>query len=112
MAVDGWVFLPLEAGRGLLPVAAISHVTAAGDYTLVHSTAGERHVVLKTMREWEERLPRARFLRVHRGTIVNLTRVARVEPWSNYTYRVFLEGVAEPLTMSRHYARRAERLLG
>lgn len=60
----------------------------------------------------EARLPRSSFLRIHRSALINLKRVERVEPWSNYKYRVFLEGVREPLLMSRHYARKASRLLG
>ena len=112
LEVDDWLFLPLEGGRGFLQVESISHVVAARDYTVVHTVEGGRHMVPKTLKEWEARLPASRFLRIHRGTIVNLKRVERVEPWSNYTYRVFLEGVEDPLTMSRHYARRAERLLG
>lgn len=112
LEVDDWLFLPLEGGRGFLQVGTIGHVTAARDYTVVHTVDGGRHTVPRTLKEWEARLPASRFLRIHRGTIVNLQRVERVEPWSNYTYRVFLSGVDEPLIMSRHYAKRAERLLG
>lgn len=111
LEVDDWLFLPADGGRAFVQVADITHVTAAGDYTTVH-TAGERYMVLKTMKEWEARLPAARFLRIHRGTIVDMKRVERVEPWSSYTWRVHLAGVDESLSMSRHYARRAERLLG
>lgn len=111
LAADDWLFLPMGGGRGFLQVADIGHVTAAGDYTVVHTTRGESHRVPRTLKEWEERLPATRFLRIHRGTIVNLKRIDRVEPWSNYTHRVHLEGVVGPLMMSRHYARRAERLL-
>lgn len=112
LELDDWLFLPLESGRGFLQVRSIGHVTAARDYTVVHTVESGRHMVPKTLKEWEARLPKSRFLRIHRGTIVNLKRVERVEPWSNYTYRVWLTGVEEPLMMSRHYAKRAERLLG
>lgn len=112
LEMDDWLFLPLEGGRGFLQVSDIAHVTADGDYTIVHTVAGERHRVPRALKKWEARLPASGFLRIHRGTIVNLGRVRRVEPWSNYTYRVYMEGVRRPLTMSRHYARRAQRLLG
>ncbi|MFW6079447.1 MAG: LytR/AlgR family response regulator transcription factor [Gemmatimonadota bacterium] len=109
---DDWLFLRLSDGRGFIKVAEISHITAEGDYTAVHTTAGERHLILQPLRRWEARLPSTHFLRIHRGSIVNLECVERVEPWSNYTYRIHLRGRAEPLTMSRSYAKRAERLLG
>jgi DNA-binding LytR/AlgR family response regulator len=38
--------------------------------------------------------------------------VKRVEPWSNYTYLVFLDGTEEPLVMSRRYAAQAKKRLG
>lgn len=112
LGMADWMFLPLEGGRGFLQVSDIGHVAAEGDYTLIHTIGGERHRVPRTLKTWEARLPASGFLRIHRGTIVNLGRVERVEPWSNYTYRVYLEGVGRPLIMSRHYARRAQRLLG
>jgi DNA-binding LytR/AlgR family response regulator len=40
----------------------------------------------------------------HRSTIINIEFVERVEKWFNYSFRVHLRGVKEPLTMSRRYA--------
>lgn len=112
LTMDDWMFLPLEGGRGFLQVSDIRHIAADGDYTVVHTLDGKRHRVPRALKTWEARLPASGFLRIHRATIVNMGRIDRVEPWSNYTYRVYLEGVRGPLVMSRHYARRAQRLLG
>lgn len=109
---DDWLFLRFGSGRGFLKVAEISHVTAEGDYTAVYTTLGERHLILKPLREWASRLPEPHFLRIHRNALINLARIEHVEPWSNYTYRIYLRGYAEPLVMSRSYAKRAEHLLG
>ncbi len=108
---EDWLFLSVGRRRRFLRVNTISHIVAAGDYSIVHTLDGEEVRVGRSLRRWQERLPNSHFLRVHRSSIVNLERVTRVEPWSNYTYRVYLRGVDGPLTMSRHYARRAERLL-
>lgn len=108
---EDWLFLSVGRQRRFLRVSDISHVTAAGDYSIVHTLDGEEIRVGRPLRQWQERLPGSHFLRIHRSSIVNLDRVTRVEPWSNYTHRVYLSGVKRPLTMSRHYARRAERLL-
>lgn len=112
LTMDDWMFLPLEDGRGFLQVSDIGHIAADGDYTVVHTLDGKHHRVPRTLKTWEVRLPASGFLRIHRATIVNMGRIERVEPWSNYTYRVYVEGVRGPLIMSRHYARRAQRLLG
>jgi DNA-binding LytR/AlgR family response regulator len=46
---------------------------------------------------------------VHRSTIVNLEFVERVEEWSHFSYRLYLRGIAEPVTMSRRYAGQLKR---
>jgi two-component system response regulator LytT len=51
-------------------------------------------------------LPETAFARVHRSTIVNLEYVDRVEEWSHFSYRLYLRGTSEPVTMSRRYAGR------
>ena len=72
---------------------------------MTKNTSGPRALPSgKSLVEWERRLPAEDFLRVHRGAIVNLRHVDRVEPWSNYSYRVHLRGWDEPITMSRRYA--------
>jgi DNA-binding LytR/AlgR family response regulator len=61
-------------------------------------------LVLKLLSEWEEQLPEKHFARIHRSTIINIEFVERVEKWFNYSFKVHLRGVKEPLTMSRRCA--------
>jgi len=61
----------------------------------------KKGLTLKTMGEWESRLPEQSFARIHRSAIVNLEAVERVEEWFNYSFRVYLTGVEEPFIMSR-----------
>ena len=57
-----------------LPVEQIDWLEAADNYVRIH-TAGDTHLVRETMNEFEARLDPARFVRIHRSTIVNLERV-------------------------------------
>ena len=107
-----WLFLAVGRERRFVRVSSISHITTAGDYTAVTTVEGRRFLVPTPIGVWEARLPRSHFLRIHRGALVNLEQVERVEPWSSHTFRVHLRQVAEPLPMSRGYARQAERRLG
>jgi two-component system, LytTR family, response regulator len=108
---EDWLFLPIGQGRKFLRVKTISHLMASGDYSRLVGIDGGQLAVATPLSTWERRLPDTHFLRIHRGTIINLEQVDRVEPWSNYTYRIYLRNLREPLSMSRSYARRAERLL-
>lgn len=112
LAYDDRMFVRLDGRMAFLRIDSIKFVTADRDYSYVHTTDGRSRMVRKQLKEWERRLPESHFLRIHRSTIVAMDHVKRLEPWSNYTYLVFLDGSEEPLTMSRRYAARAKKILG
>jgi two-component system LytT family response regulator len=106
------LFLRLDDRMAFLRVDSIKSVNAAGDYSYVLTSEGRKRLVHKPLKEWETRLPGNFFLRIHRSTIVNMEYVERLEPWSNYSYRVYLRGSSDPLVMSRRYAAKAKDRLG
>jgi len=82
-------------------IDSIQWVDAAGDYMCIH--AGEdTHVLRATMRDLEQRLDPRRFQRVHRSTIVNLTRVKEMRPHLNGEYFLVLD-TGHELKLSRSY---------
>ena len=68
-----------EEGMRPVDVGDIVTITGAQDYVEVATIAG-RHLVRLRLAEFEERLDAARFLRVHRSTIINFHRLVRAEP--------------------------------
>ena len=75
-------------------------------------TDGQKSLILKSLREWEERLPEKHFTRIHRSAIVNLNYVDKIESWFNRAYRLYLRDVAEPIQMSRRYAAKLKEKFG
>jgi two-component system, LytTR family, response regulator len=57
----------------------IDHVEAAGNYVILH-VGKDRHIVRETMASMETRLGLLGFMRISRSAIVNLNRIARLEP--------------------------------
>jgi two-component system LytT family response regulator len=57
----------------------IDHIEAAGNYVVLHA-GKERHIVRDTMAAMETRLEPAGFMRISRSAIVNLNRIAQVQP--------------------------------
>lgn len=102
--------LTLRDGTTLVrvPLADIRWIDAAGDYVVVH-TAEANHVARASLRELEERLPGARFVRIHRSTIVNTRYVSRLRPHINGEYFVALDSGQE-LKLSRGYRDQLEKL--
>ena len=71
----------VRSDEGLWPidVGEIVTITGAQDYAEV-ATASGHHLVRMSLGEFEKRLDRSRFLRVHRSAIINFHRLVRTEP--------------------------------
>jgi two-component system LytT family response regulator len=67
---DSWIPVPVERVRRL---------SAEGKHVRVHADGGP-HLVREALSELEARLDPARFVRIHRGEIVNLHSVVRLDP--------------------------------
>lgn len=87
-------------------------IQAAGDYSELTLREGKKGLVLKSMQEWEDRLPENRFCRIHRSAIVNIEYIDRIEEWFKNSYRVHLKGVSTPILMSRRYVALLKQKLG
>ena len=76
--------LLVEGERGLeaLPLRAILRLEADGKLVRVHSDRGVFEL-RKALKDLEARLPVHRFCRVHRGAVVALEAVVRLEPWDH-----------------------------
>lgn len=68
----------VRSGAVIVPVAVaeVSHIEAVGDYVAVHARGAE-HLLHLALARLEERLDPQRFVRIHRGCIVNLDAVLR-----------------------------------
>lgn len=83
--------LRAEAGGRvhLVPVASIDWIEGAGDYARLH-TGGSEYLCSRRLKELERALPAETFVRIHRSTIVNATRIAHLRHLSRGDYRVVL----------------------
>lgn len=87
----------------------IDWIEAEGDYMKFH-VGGRAHLLRETMQRLEARLDPARFVRIHRSTIVNLDRVRKLSPDFAGEYAVVLQDGAK-LRLSRGYHDRLVRAL-
>ncbi len=101
---DDHIFLETEKQSRFVKVSAVKCLLASGPYSEILTADGQRILVLKSLKDWEDRLPAKHFLRIHRSTLINLEHIERVEKGFNYAYQIFLRGLPEPLVMSRRYA--------
>jgi two-component system LytT family response regulator len=78
----------------VIPVDQIDYLEAQDDYVMIYSEVG-RHLKEKTMKFFEQHLPRGSFLRIHRSYIVNVNRIAAVELYEKNTHLVTLKNGAK-----------------
>jgi two-component system, LytTR family, response regulator len=106
----GGTKIMVKDGRGveLVEPDAIDWIAAEGYYSELH--VGARSLLLREpLQDLEASLDPARFVRVHRSTIVNVSRVRRVDRLPGGDYEVVLAGGVR-LRMSRGRRKALERL--
>jgi two-component system LytT family response regulator len=100
-----------EQGRvHVLPVERIDFVEAQDDY-LCFVSGGKRQRKQQTMAEIEAQLDRARFVRIHRSFLLNIERLARIEPYAKDSWLAILADGSK-LPVSRTGYSRLKELMG
>lgn len=91
----------------IIPIGKLDYVEAQDDYVALASD-GKKHLKQQTIASLETALDPSRFLRVHRSYIVNLERVAKIEPYSKDSHVAVLTTGAQLPVSRAGYARLRE----
>ena len=83
----------------IIPIGQLDYAEAQDDYVALHS-AGKTYLKQQTISSLEASLDPARFVRVHRSFLVNLERVAKIEPFTRDT-RLAVLGDGSQIPISR-----------
>jgi two-component system LytT family response regulator len=91
----------------VIPIHKLDYAEAQDDYVALHSE-GKSYLKQQTIGALEAMLDRNRFVRIHRSAIVNLERIARIEPYAKDSRVAILnDGARLPVSRSG-YARLLE----
>ncbi|HUJ32517.1 MAG TPA: response regulator [Candidatus Acidoferrum sp.] len=91
----------------IIPIAKLDYAEAQDDYVAL-ACEGKKHLKQQTISSLEAALDPSRFLRIHRSYIVNLERVARVEPYGRDSHvAVLTNGTQLPVSKSGYARLRA-----
>ncbi len=93
----------------LIPVAKLDYAEATDDYVTLVSN-GQKHLKQQTISGLEMALDPALFVRIHRSYVVNLERVARIEPYGRDSKVAILTNGARLPVSRAGYARLKELL--
>ena len=91
----------------VLPIHTVDFIEAEDDY-LVISSATRRYRKQQTLAQLEAQLDPKRFVRIHRSFVLNVERMARIEPYAKDSWQVFLaDGSHLPMSRSGYQRLRA-----
>ena len=85
-----------------VPLSEIVWIEAAGDYTVVHTAGRQRLTERRRVRDWDGILPREDFLRIHRGAIVRMSAIRKLDR-SGGRWRLSLAPDVPKLPVGRAY---------
>jgi two-component system, LytTR family, response regulator len=112
LCYDDTLFILLNSQMKFVKISDILFIESSGDYSELNFINNAKGLTSKPMNEWEERLPKNHFIRIHRTSIINLNYVQKIEEWFNNSFRVYLSGKTEPLLISRRYASKLKEKMG
>lgn len=84
--------IPVKDGSRIhiIHLDELLYIQACGDYVTLFTTSGQ-YLKEQTMKYFEQHLPPAVFIRIHRSCIVNTEQIVRVELFGKETYQVRLK---------------------
>ena len=94
----------------ILSLRDVAWIESEANYVRLHNDRGA-HLLRSTLSGIASRLDPARFVQIHRGTIVNVERIERLSSCGRGDYRVVLRDGTE-LKLSRRFRSRLDPLLG
>jgi two-component system, LytTR family, response regulator len=82
----------------IIPLDKLDYVEAQDDYVALHS-AGKSYLKQQPIASLEAALDSSRFVRIHRSAIVNLERIARIEPYAKESrIAILADGTRMPVS--------------
>jgi two-component system LytT family response regulator len=91
----------------IIPIAKLDYAEAQDDYIALCSES-KKHLKQQTISSLESALDPSRFLRIHRSYIINLERVARIEPYGKDSHVAVLHNGTQLPVSRAGYARLRE----
>ena len=104
-----WINTQHKDSIRLIPVEEVDYFKAEDKYTLVLTKEGES-LLKKSIKELAQELDPSQFWQIHRGTIVNVSKIDKVSRSLTGRGILKLKGRSELLTVSRNYLHRFKQM--
>ncbi len=93
-------------------ISSITSILASREYSYLYTDEGKEYLTSKSISEWDNKLPDHNFCRIHRSTIINFDFIIKINHNITGTAEVFMQGLSDPLRISRNYFRKLKERYG
>lgn len=97
---DDNVYLKTDSGARFVPVGDVGAVLSCENYSEVYLKSGEKLLVRRSLKAWQDVLPAPPFARAHRQALINLTGLGRIEADGGGRL-LHVHGLRTPVRVSR-----------
>ncbi|MCK9279367.1 MAG: response regulator [Melioribacteraceae bacterium] len=97
-------FISVNGRQTFITIQDIVYIKAENQYTNIRIATGKSFIIRRAINTWEEQLPEKLFLRIHRGTIINMNHINKIEKLSGGRMSIHLQAVDEEFIISKRYA--------
>ena len=104
------IFISDKKSPGFYLISSIIVIKSLKDYTQLFMTDSKRFFLRKSMKYWEDKLPKEKFVRIHRQTLINIDYVVKVDSISSNRYRIVIKGINEELEASQRLSSKIKKL--
>lgn len=112
LTMNDRIFVQTSKEIEFIQLSDIKYIQADSVYTQLYTSKKNPVLIRKPLSDWNKSLPSKDFVQIHRSTIINLNKVARIVPHSKGTFKIYINGLDTPLPVSRSFSSNIkERLL-
>ncbi|MBI9072374.1 MAG: response regulator transcription factor [Melioribacteraceae bacterium] len=98
------IMLDTGIRQELIKPKEIMMILAEGDYTKVVTSESKKILIRKRLKDWEDSLPKNKFLKVHRSTIVNIDYITKIEKLDSRSFLIRVKGYEKAIPVSQRNA--------
>jgi DNA-binding LytR/AlgR family response regulator len=109
---DDRIFIRTDREQRFVPVLEILAITSAGgNYSFVHLKGDKEYMIRRTIKQWENLLPKNEFLRIHRSTIIRRSSIESARKEKNGTWLAVISGTEKTFAFSKRAAGRLKKIM-
>jgi DNA-binding LytR/AlgR family response regulator len=101
--MDEKILVSVNDKQMFVGVNDIMYITSIDHYTSLKMSNGKSVLMRHTIQNWEDSLPENSFLRIHRGTMVNINYIEKMEKYHTGHKAVYMKDSHKPFVVSKSY---------